>query len=328
MILVFIVFSAIREPRHLWWVLSAFVGGAALSAVVGLGGVTQPESAPGAQDRLIGGIGDPNELASVLLPALAFALFALCVVRSPLLRLLLLGSALIVAVALFRTQSRGGIVGLGVMLPAALVLAGPVRARAVAASLATVALGVFYYVLVAPPQALSRITQFGNGSGRTDLWHVAIRMFENHPVVGVGVGNFQTLEPSYSISNFNLRFTGFIVDVVQPVHNTFLHFLVELGVIGFALYASVIVGACVLALRAIKLFSAYGEHDLEILTRGLLVGTIGMLAAFTFISANYEKELPLLLGILAGAFTIARAHAESANQDADALGGEAERVSA
>jgi O-antigen ligase len=308
-ILVFIVFSAIREPRHLWWVFSAFLTGAVFSAVVGLSGVTQPETKPGAEGRLIGGIGDPNELASVLLPALAFALFALCVVRSPLLRVLLMSCVLVVAVAIFQTESRGGIIGLSTMLVAAVILAGPVRARAVAAALATAALGVFYFVLVAPPQALSRITQFGNGSGRTDLWHVALKMFENHPVVGVGVGNFQTLEPSYSLSNFNVRYTNYVVDIVQPVHNTYLHFLVELGLIGFALFAAVLVGAIVLALRAISLFSANGEHDLEILTRGLLVGTIGMLAAFTFISANYEKELPLLLGVLAATFTIARLHA-------------------
>lgn len=306
-ILSFIVFSAIREPRHLWWLVTAFVFGATLSALVGLSGVTQPEAVPGAaQSRLIGGIGDPNELASVLVPALAFALFAVCATRSPLLRALLLGSALVLAVALFRTESRGGIVGLGVLLAAAPFLAGPVRGRAVAASLATVAVGIFYFVLIAPPKALSRITHFGSGSGRTDLWHVALRMFENHPVVGVGVGNFQTLEPSYALSNFNLNSVDYVASNVQPVHNTYLHFLVELGVFGFLLYAIVLVTALALALRAVRVFAAAGEWRLEILTRGLLVGTLGMLAAFTFISANYQKELPLLLGVLAGALTLSR----------------------
>ena len=66
-----------------------------------------------------------------------------------------------------------------------------------------------------------------------------------------------------------------------------------------------------LAGRAIRVFAVQGRRDLEILTRGLLVGTIGMLAAFTFISANYSKELPLLLGVLAGTFTIARVGGEA-----------------
>jgi hypothetical protein len=42
------------------------------------------------------------------------------------------------------------------------------------------------------------------------------------------------------------------------------------------------------------------------LARGVVVGTLGMLAAFAFISAQYEKQLWLLLGLAASLSTIAR----------------------
>ena len=38
---------------------------------------------------------------------------------------------------------------------------------------------------------------------------------------------------------------------------------------------------------------------MEILARGVLIGTLGMLAAFVFITAQYEKQLWLLLGVCA-----------------------------
>jgi hypothetical protein len=39
----------------------------------------------------------------------------------------------------------------------------------------------------------------------------------------------------------------------------------------------------------------------------VLIGTLGMLAAFVFITAQYEKQLWLLLGVCASLSTLARA---------------------
>ena len=44
---------------------------------------------------------------------------------------------------------------------------------------------------------------------------------------------------------------------------------------------------------------------MEILARGVLIGTLGMLAAFVFITAQYEKQLWLLLGVCASLSTLA-----------------------
>jgi hypothetical protein len=45
---------------------------------------------------------------------------------------------------------------------------------------------------------------------------------------------------------------------------------------------------------------------MEALARGFLVGILGMLAAFVFISAQYEKQLWLLLAVAAALLTVAR----------------------
>lgn len=328
-LLLFIAYSAVRERRHLNWVVGAFIAGATLSALVGLVGYTSPaNTAPtGESARLTGGIGDPNELAAILVPSVTFALFALATTRSALIRLALVASAVIGALALFETESRGGLLALGVVFVAVLVLGGPVRMSAVPVMLTTACAGIAYYTLIAPPEALARVTDFraGGGSGRTDLWTVALEAFRDHPLAGVGIGNFEVVEPLYTLGVVSINRVDFVVERTLVVHNTYLHVLAELGLVGLFLFGALIVGACAVALRAIRVFARAGDRDAEILARGLLIGTIGMLAAFFFISAQYEKQLPLLLGVLAALSSLAATIREREPDASAAVGAARER---
>jgi len=309
MLLLFIAFSAIRERKHLNWVIGAFIAGATLSALVGLAGYTAPDhsGAPGGGERLTGGIGDPNELAAILVPALTFAAFGLATVRSVFVRWALLASIVIGALALVKTESRGGLLAMGAVFIAVLFFGGPVRVRAVPVILTSVCAGLAYYTLVAPPEALARVTEFrsGGGSGRTDLWTVALEVFGDHPFAGVGIGNFQVVEPLYALRDVSINRLDFVVDRTLVVHNTYLHLLAELGLAGFVLFGALIIGAFGVGVRATRVLARSGDRDAEILARGLVIGSLGMLAAFFFISAQYEKQLPLLLGMLAALSSVA-----------------------
>jgi O-antigen ligase len=309
MLFLFIVYSAITEPRHLRWLLWAFIGGATSTALVGLTVAPAPDlySVPGAA-RVSGGVGDPNYLAAFLVAAIVFGVFMFAAERGVVSRWLSMSSIVICSLALFRTQSRGGIVASGVVLVVALVLSGPVRFRALAVVSTIAAFGIFYFTLVAPPQALARISEFraDEGSHRVELWTVATHVFRDHPVFGVGAGNFRVVEPAYSITDINLRTTDVILDRAEVVHNTYLHVLAETGLIGLALFVSVIVATLTMGVRAINAFSKLGDLEMEILTRGLAIGSIGMLVAFVFLSAQHEKQLPLLLGALAAVYAISR----------------------
>jgi O-antigen ligase len=197
------------------------------------------------------------------------------------------------------------------VLVVAVFLAGPVRFRALALISTIASFGVFYFTLVAPPEALARITEFraNQGSGRVDLWEVAVQVFRDHPIIGVGAGNFRVVEPSYSITDINLLSTRAVLDKSEVVHNSYLHVLAETGLIGLALFILVIVTALAMGMRAIKTFSERGDLKMEILGRGLIIGTIGMLTAFFFLTAQHEKQLPLLLGALAVMCTLSRSSA-------------------
>jgi O-antigen ligase len=306
-----IVFTAISRSQHLIWVLGAYLGGAVLTAVVGLAGASSSEQFSPYADtsRLSGGISDPNELAAILIPAIVIGAFLFAVTASPLWRWLLGSCVLVTSLALFLTQSRGGLLSLSVVVLVTPFLAGPVRLRALVVILCIAAIGIGYYALVAPPQALSHVTKFsvGSGTGREDLWRVSIQMFKNHPFAGVGTGNFQVIEPRYALRNINLPRVDLVVDTPKVAHNTYLHVLTELGIVGIVAFGGMLLGALAIAWRAIHTLELRGERRLEILGRGVLIGTIGMLAAYVFITAQYEKQLWLLLGICAALSTLARA---------------------
>ena len=200
------------------------------------------------------------------------------------------------------TQSRGGIVGLAVALLVAVVVAGRARPRIVALVLVLVAGGLGYYFGYKPAhvfQGGSRAGLAGTTSGRLDEWHVALHIFSGHPVGGVGLGNYQVVEPSYATQNLNLSVVRQIVTDRLVVHNTYLQMAAELGLVGLCLLLAMLVLPLRLAGRALaRLDRPFGEF--EFAARGLLAGTVGLLVAYFFLSAEFEKPLWLALALLAG----------------------------
>jgi O-antigen ligase len=121
----------------------------------------------------------------------------------------------------------------------------------------------------------------------------------------VGTGNFQVIEPAYTLGDVSVERLDLIVDRTLVVHNTYLQFLTEIGIVGFGLFAILVGAAFVIAGRAVSYLSRSRDLEMELLSRGLIIGTVGMFAGFFFISAQYLKQLPLLLGALVALSSIA-----------------------
>jgi O-antigen ligase len=308
LVLVFIVYGAVRRPRHARWLVHGYVAGAVLSAIVGF---VTPAPAEGDAARLSGGIGDPNELALVLVPGLALAFFAIPGARSSAERWLLVAGAGVIAISLLETGSRGGLVALAATFAAALAIGGRLRGRVLAALLGFAALGAAYFAFAASPEVAGRVTHFagGGGSGRTDLWAIARQVAHDHPALGVGIGNFEAVERSYTSRTTNLPAIDLVLDETHVVHNTYLELLAELGPIGLGCFLALVGASFGLGWHAVRIFARTGQTDLELIGRGALVGLCGMLAASVFLSAEYEKQLWLLLGFAAALPGIADASA-------------------
>lgn len=299
--LLFVIFAAVRQARHARWVVWGYLLGAAASALVGL---VQP--AEGDADRLAGSVGDPNFLAAMLVPAIVFAVFAFGWARRPAERWLLSLLLVVYTIALLGTQSRGGLVALGVTLVAGMLLGGAFRRHFAVLTAAIAFAGLVYYGAFASAAALERVTNPGGGAGRADLWSVATEVAGDHPVVGVGAGNFPVVAPQYVTEPLDLREVQLVVDEPTVAHNTYIGVLAELGVVGLIAFAVVVLAALALARRATKAFRRASAPELELLSRAVLLGLVGMLTAFVFLSGLYENQLWLLLGLAVALYTIAR----------------------
>jgi O-antigen ligase len=294
MLLVPIVFTAVRERQDLILIVAVCVAGAVLAAIVGIGTAADE----GGLTRISGVAGTANELASLLVTGLLLAGgLALGLRRMPLARSAALAAMGVCLIGLFLTASRAGLVALIVALIAAIFLSGRWRVGALVVAV-TIGLALTgYFAFVAPEPARERVTTLGDGTGRTDIWTVAWRMVEANPVTGVGAGNFKTSSIHYLIEPGTIRRDDFIIDTPQVAHNSYLHVLAELGIPGLALFVAIIVACLSCAWRAARRFAAAGDSVLETLARAIVLALIALLVADFFASDHLNKELWLLLGL-------------------------------
>lgn len=281
-------------------VIICYIAGATASALAGMSGVTRPDSAVIASSgRLSGGIGDPNFLAATLVAALLITLFAFQTVRRRSGRIALAAAACTCLAAIFLTESRGGVIGLAVATVVAIAYAGPVRRQILISIAATAAFAVLYFSF-APPKSFQHLTTFttDGGTGRSDLWTVAAKAFRQHPLAGVGAGNYTIEEPRFLVNvNQNLPRADLVLHH-EGVHNTYLHLAAELGIVGAGLFLFTILVPLVYARRVIARFPPLPLRFEPTIGRGLVAGVLGMLAAFMFLSAQYEKQLWITLGLV------------------------------
>jgi len=124
---------------------------------------------------------------------------------------------------------------------------------------------------------LSQLQSEETWAGRWELWGAAFRMILSHPLLGVGVGNFPYVAPTYSafaeFMNSTLGYEG-----AATTHNILLSMASELGPVGLALF----LGALFLAFR----------QALALVDRGSAVG-VGLLfglVAYTLMGLTTSWE--------------------------------------
>jgi O-antigen ligase len=288
-VLMLVAFTAAANRSGFRLILGSYLGASALTSLysIGTGGYSQAGR--------LAGLFDPNYFAASLVPALLVCLFLLLAPGPRHHRGLVGAVAAIDLLAFVLTQSRGGLIGLAVALVAAVALAGAARPRVVAVVLVLFAAGLGYYTLAAPSHVTS-----SSSSGRAGEWRIALRMFGSRPLSGVGLGNFGVVEPSYSTKLLNLQRVRFVVNFRQRVHNTYLEVAAEEGIAGVLLLLAVFGLSLRYAGRSLPAL-ARAPDSLEPWVRGLIAGAIGMFVAYFFLSAQWEKQLWIVLALLAAA---------------------------
>jgi O-antigen ligase len=133
------------------------------------------------------------------------------------------------------TLSRGGFAGILVSTLAMSGLAAgrdmPPRKR--------LTFGVLFFSLVlfalfflTPETLIERLSQH-NSEGRLPLWREGLGVIREFPLVGCGLGGFES-----AFLKFKATEGVFLIDYV---HNDYIQYLAELGIVGFLMAATVIV---------------------------------------------------------------------------------------
>lgn len=242
----------------------------------------------GRAEGLVGGMfRDPNDLALSLVVLTALAGFALVGSRSRVARLLYLGAIAVMLAGILSTFSRGGLL--------ALLAAGAIGLRRVARhgrgiALAGMLLLAAFGVAFAPSgyseRASSIMTGEDNGSieARLTTLRHGVAILLEHPVVGVGLGNFRIAEGERH---------GFI-GKWNEAHNAFIQVGAEVGWAGLVVYVALAVAAVTNARAAGRLAT---EPGLTAQAHGVETALVGFLVGAMFLSQAYTWHFYILLGL-------------------------------
>ncbi len=238
----------LRTRRQIWMII----------VLVCLAGITQaifgylqaffnlgPQSfIRGAALRVYGTFDQPNPYAAYINLPLSVALALTLLGRNWLTRMLAGITSIMLASAEYLSQSRGGEIALAAAL-FFIVLAGMPRIRVLmrvliigifgfveAALLGWIPLSLFdpalkFLGLVQISLVEPSIQDFSTAE-RLAHWIAGLHMYFDHPILGVGIGNYPDAYPPYQITSF--------ADPLGHAHNYYINIAAEMGTIGLIAY--------------------------------------------------------------------------------------------
>ena len=230
-----------------------------------------------------------NDFAFILATSLPFMFFLLGGTRA--LRPLLLAAIAFVSAAILLSLSRGAFLGLAAGF-VVFVLTDRRRLQVTLTAGALAAIGTLFVIHTNPQRFHQAVTlkqnvAQENVSTRFGAWSAAARLASDHPLLGVGPGNFQF--------HYN-ELTGQPLGTVtlKVAHNALLDVGAELGLVAMALLALYLILAFVRLTSAIQL--GYGDPGF---VRALRISLTIAIVSAMFLSEQYFLPFWLIGGLAA-----------------------------
>ncbi len=144
---------------------------------------------------------------------------------------------------------------------------------------------------------IGQATEFETGAGiieRNETYDEAVDLFWQHPVTGIGIGNFGPAVAKYS---HEMPAGGWLI-----VNNEPLELLVETGILGFSAILGLIIIVIWQAIRALRQTRFIGdEKDRKLLyaiLAGLLAAFIGIIVQYQTFSTLYVLHVWFVIGMI------------------------------
>jgi O-antigen ligase len=290
--------AAMRAMRIWAWTAT----GLSLGSLAGITGAVQIIPSDGY--RSDGYFEDPNLYAGYLLVSFSVILFLATTSSSWWLTL----QGLAVTGGLVTTGSRAGLGSLVLLVVFALVVIRSARLRSMLAAIVSISLLACVWLVVNRGSGtsilgLDRLFFASNDvedDPRLKLWGRAIEKWLDHPVLGIGLGQFE-------------RFSGDAFRVAKSsglgyvTHNTFLFFLVSFGVVGLALFLWML---CWIVAR---LYSSPGLSRIS--KHALMSGVVVLCSQFMTLNLQNLRYVWVYFGLLLALSVVPRPDDDA--QDAD-----------
>jgi len=258
-----------------WLAMLPIMGIAAWQGVLGLSQFLSPRAPPAHGSYAI-----RNHFAGMLAMSLPFALaFAGAALTSRPLRGPLpaglalragvgLAAAALIGVGILASLSRGGLAACAASILVMAILESSAWLRGKRKWPILLALGlvaVLALAVLAPAQLTERLTNV-TFEGRVEVWHDTLHLIAAYPIFGTGLGGYVSAFEKFKTSEFEY--------VQDYAHNDYLQFLAELGVIGFAIAAALLLTALNRAVRTSQQSPDPGIHWLAVACGGALAAIL------------------------------------------------------
>ncbi len=135
---------------------------------------------------------------------------------------------------------------------------------------------------------------------RASAWGVAWLMFSEHPLLGVGLGNYEMLYPEYSI-RFGLE-PGL---AHASAHSLYWEIAAETGLAGLFAFGILLWVMFRTMANSIRILRELNRQDDARLVLAFRTALIGYLFAATFLHDSYPRYFWLLFGIAMATFNVA-----------------------
>ncbi len=177
--------------------------------------------------------------------------------------------------ALILTRSRGAMLGLAVGMLIAFIFSSPRHRKIIVVGLLAAGLGIFNLSDEAFIERSSTITRQADerdasASSRLEIWEGGVKMLAEHPLLGVGPGNFYQ-----NIGRYQPLHPG------RDAHNTLVRCAGELGLAGLSVFVWLVFNAFRILRQCIRdaaLFPPEIAKDFQLMSLGYMAAMFAMLA--------------------------------------------------
>ncbi|OBS97604.1 hypothetical protein A9261_13445 [Vibrio tasmaniensis] len=238
-------------------------------------------------------LGDPNDLALVLMFPLAFAISQASTKGiATFKRLLCVIAGCILVYAVIATQSRGGL--LGCVAVVGIFALKVIRSKMLLLSLGAIGAVVLYFAAGISDRASGGAAEAGideSAMGRLYAWEAAFKMALDNPLTGVGLNNFFSNYFFYSSHWDGLN---------HAVHSTWFGVLAETGFLGFIVFIIVIASLLITTRQTLARINQCSDKvtpALHSAAYAVYAGLIGTIVSGTFLTQGFNWPIYILAAL-------------------------------